>query len=62
MTNRIPRFRFRFRFCGIPETAKALMDSAPPPLRGQAEFGIGVFRICRTIPNLDKQAELGAKK
>jgi len=62
MTNRIPQFRFRFRFCGIPETAKAQMDSAPPPLRGQAEFGIGVFRICRAFPILDKPAEFGAKK
>jgi hypothetical protein len=40
----------------------ALMDSAPPPLRGQAEFGIGVFRFCRAFPILDLPAEFGVMK
>jgi hypothetical protein len=57
MTDTISIFRFAFRFVGKSETAKATMFSVPTPLRGRAESGIGVFRLCEPFPFFKKLSE-----
>ena len=57
MNNQIPIFRFIFRFGGKSETAQAPLFSVPPPLRGRAENGNGVFRNPRPFPKLQPTAE-----